>query len=99
MIVDIAQLRRIVEAARKGATIELVASTETILALLDELEGRRAPEAHWECQQRIDSLEEKLTAMTAARDEACAIAAMAESHSAVAGHKLERIAELRKVGT
>lgn len=44
-------------------------------------------------------LRRALDEMTAARDEACSIAAMAESHSAVAGHKLKRIAELRKVGT
>jgi len=43
-------------------------------------------------------LRRALDEMTAARDEACAIAAIAESHSAVAGHKLKRIAELRKVG-
>lgn len=44
-------------------------------------------------------LRRALDEMTKARDEACDIAAMAESHSAVVGHKLKRIAELRKVGS
>ena len=46
------------------------ASPGTVLALLDEIDGSRAPEAHWECQQKIDVLEEQLAAAIVARVEA-----------------------------
>ena len=61
---------------------------------LDASQGRVTPAV----ESEIDKLRAQLAAMTAARDEACDIAATAESHSAVAGLKLARIAELRKVG-
>jgi len=44
------------------------ASPGMVLALLDEIDGSRAPEAHWECQQKIDILEEQLFAAISAHN-------------------------------
>jgi hypothetical protein len=42
---------------------DCVALVEEVRMLRRCLEAYRAPEAHWECQQRIDSLEQQLAAM------------------------------------
>lgn len=88
-------------ANERDAAFITAAGPQTILALLDKLDGFRAPEAHWTCQQKIDDLEEQLAAMTAARDEACDI--IDDPNGAGGGAEEEmapyrRATELRKIG-
>lgn len=86
----------------ENAEFIAAANPQTVIALLDEIDGCRAPEAHWTCQQRIDQLEQQLAAMTTARNEACSIAETAirmQGDFVGRNNKLgsERVAELRKV--
>ncbi len=53
-----------------NATFIAAANPRVVIELLDAIEGAGAPEAHWECQQKIDALEEKLAATTNALTEA-----------------------------
>lgn len=76
------------------------ASPGTILALLDEVDGSRGADAHWEHQQRVDALEEKLAIATRALAEAVAIfdATWCPEHGhAPKPDQLARVEELRKL--
>jgi Ead/Ea22-like protein len=83
-----------------NATFIAAAHPRAILDLIDEVDGARAPEAHWECQQKIDTLEEKLVTLTRALAEALDLfdAVWCPEH----GHapqpaQLSRAEELRKL--
>jgi hypothetical protein len=60
------------EQCERNAAFIAAANPQTVLKLLDERDALRAPEAHWECQQRVDALEQQLSTLTAQRDQALA---------------------------
>lgn len=72
MTIDIKRIRALADKALSYGTTRTeharsarnmfiaAANPQTVIALLDEVERLSAPEAHWECQQRIDVLEQQL---------------------------------------
>lgn len=79
-----------------NADREFIAAARTALpALLDRLSDvealLKAPEFHWECQQRIDALE-------AARDEVCNMLIAIDRQDDIGVDRIVRVHELLKVG-
>ena len=68
------------------------AALPALLDRLSEAEGLlKAPELHWDCQQRIDALE-------SARDEACNILIAIDRQRDIGADRIVRVHELLKVG-
>ena len=75
--------------------------TDTIVALTERAENAevalKAPEVHWECQQKIDALEAEVSRLRAALAEALDIAQYEATYPRPGTGHIARIAELRKL--